>query len=386
MHTQRIEAWRHEHVFLGASHDRNERRTWVVVGLTAAMMVAEIAGGMIFGSMALVADGWHMFTHAAALAIAAIAYRFARRHARDPRFSFGTGKLGELAGFASALILWLVALFIIWESAQRLFDPVTIVFEQAIAIAAVGLVVNLVCAAILWDGHGHHHGHGHSHGRASRKARDHARASSGSLLPVIDAGHAHDHSHGHAHDHSAHDHAHQGDQAYDHHDPDRARDEHTHGHHGHAPAPSRAPADHNLRGAYLHVVADALTSLLAIFALLAGWLYGWNWMDPVVGIVGALVILRWSIGLLRSAGAVLLDTVPDRQIATEIATRLETDGDRLADLHLWRLGPGHLGLVATIVSDHPQAPDSYKALLAGLDGLSHVTVEVQPCRAVPAAA
>ena len=374
MHTQRIEAWRHEHVFLGAQHDRNERRTWVVVALTVAMMVAEIAGGMIFGSMALVADGWHMFTHAIALAIAAIAYRFARRHARDARFSFGTGKLGELAGFASALILWLVAIFIVYESAMRLFDPVTIVFEQAIAIAAVGLVVNLVCAAILWDGHGHDHGHGHSHGPALRKPR--ARVAPRSLLPVNDDAR----DHGHGHDHHDHDHAHPENHAHDHDDP-------VHGdHHGHAHAPSRAPADHNLRGAYLHVVADALTSLLAIAALLAGWLYGWNWMDPVVGIVGALVIVRWSIGLLRSAGAVLLDTVPDRRIAREIAARLETEGDRLADLHLWRLGPGHLGLVATIVSDHPQAPDSYKARLAGLDGLSHVTVEVQPCRAVPAAA
>ena len=365
MHTQRIEAWRHEHVFLGAQHDRNERRTWLVVGLTAAMMVAEIAGGMIFGSMALVADGWHMFTHAAALAIAALAYRFARRHARDPRFSFGTGKLGELAGFTSALILWLVAIFIIWDSAQRLFDPVTIVFEQAIAIAAIGLIVNLVCAAILWDGHGHDHGHGHSHDPARRRPRDQAP----SLLPTRDDAHDHEHGH-HAHDH-------------DHHNHDHAHAHHAH-EHGHGT--SRAQTDHNLRGAYLHVVADALTSLLAIVALLAGWLYGWNWMDPIVGIVGALVILRWSIGLIRTAGAVLLDAVPDRGIAREIAARLETGGDRLADLHLWRLGPGHLGLVATIVSDHPQAPDSYKSRLADLSGLSHVTVEVQPCRAVPAAA
>ncbi len=372
MHTQRIEAWRHEHVFLGASHERNERRTWLVVGLTAAMMVAEIVGGLIFGSMALLADGWHMFTHAAALAIAALAYRFARRHARDPRFSFGTGKLGELAGFASAIILWLVAIFIIWESGQRLIDPATIVFEQAIAIAAIGLVVNLVCAAILWDGHAHHHGHahGHDHGPAHGGARDSHRHAHGgtrddthshapSLLPTRDD--PHDHAHHDDHDH-----------------------EHDHHHHDHAPA--KAATDHNLRGAYLHVLADALTSVLAIAALLAGWLYGWNWMDPVVGIVGALVILRWSIGLLRSAGAVLLDAVPDRSIAREIATRLETGGDRLADLHLWRLGPGHLGLLATIVSDHPQAPDSYKARLADLPGLSHVTVEVQPCRIVPAAA
>jgi cation diffusion facilitator family transporter len=387
MHTQRIEAWQHEHVFLGARHDRNERRTWLVVGLTAAMMVAEIVGGLIFGSMALVADGWHMATHAGALAIAALAYRFARRHARDPRFTFGTGKLGELAGFASAMILWVIALVILYESATRLFDPVTIVFEQALAIAAVGLVVNLLCAAILWEGHGHAHGHGSEHGHSH------------------DYVHAHDHAHEHGRGHDpAHDHRHDDGHAHDRvsghtHEQDRAHGHaHTHErHHGHdgghahdrgnnnGPA-AASRSDLNLRGAYLHVLADALTSVLAIAALLAGWFQGWNWMDPIMGIVGALVILRWSVGLLRASGAVLLDTVPDRRLASQISARLETGGDRLADLHLWRLGPGHVGLVASIVSDHPQPPDRYKAMLADIAGLSHVTIEVQPCRAVPAAA
>ena len=312
MHAHTIENFRHEHVFLGARHDRNERRTWLVVALTAVMMVAEIAGGTIFGSMALVADGWHMLTHAGALTIAALAYRFARRHAHDDRFAFGTGKLGELAAFSSAMILAMIALLIGYESALRLVEPVAIRFDQAVAIAVLGLIVNLVSAWLLWDRADHSHAHAHDH-------RDHAH-------------------HAHGHDH-----------------------------------------DRNLRAAFLHVVADALTSVLAITALLAGRFYGWIWMDPLMGIVGALVIAHWSVGMLRGAGAVLLDAVPDRGIAAEVRRRLEVDGDRLADLHLWRLGPGHLGLVTSIVSDTPQAPDAYKARLDGMEGLSHITVEVHAC-------
>jgi cation diffusion facilitator family transporter len=318
MHSRTVDNFRHEHVFLGARHDRNERRTWLVVGLTAAMMMGEIAGGTIFGSMALVADGWHMLTHAGALTIAALAYRFARRHAQDDRFAFGTGKLGELAAFSSAMILAMIALLIAYESAMRLLDPVTIHFDQAIAIAVAGLIVNLVSAWLLSNRDGHTHGHVH--------ARD-----------------SHDHAH---HDHSHHGHAHH---------------------------------DQNLRSAYLHVLADALTSVLAIAALLTGRLYGWVWMDPLMGIVGALVIAHWSVGLLRDAGAVLLDAVPDREIADQVRKRLEVDGDRLADLHLWRLGPGHMGLVTSIVSDTPQAPEAYKARLDGIEGLSHITVEVHQC-------
>src|SRR5262245_14964173 len=265
MHTHSLDRWRHGHVFLGKKHARNERRTWAVVALTATMMVAEIVGGTLFGSMALIADGWHMATHAGALAIAALAYRFARRHAHDPRFSFGTGKLGELAGFSSALILGVIAALIAYESFQRLLSPVAIGFDPAMAIAALGLAVNLASAWLLWD---------------------------------------------------------------DHHETDHARS--PHGHH-----------DHNLRAAYLHVLADALTSVLALVALLAGRLYGWVWMDPLMGIVGAGVIAASSWSLMRSSGAVLLDAVPNPELARQIRDRLEVGGDRLGDLHLLRVRPGH---------------------------------------------
>jgi cation diffusion facilitator family transporter len=316
MHSHSIARWEHRHVFLGARHERNERRTWLVVIMTFAMMVVEIVGGSLFGSMALVADGWHMSTHAAALGIAALAYRFARTHAHDPRFSFGTGKLGELAGFASALILGVIALFIAYESVQRLFAPVAIHFDEAIPIAVVGLLVNLVSAVLLHDD-GHHHHHHHD-----------------------------------AHDHHPDDHHH-------HHD-----------HHHH---------DTNQRAAYLHVLADALTSVLAIAALLAGRFYGWMWVDPAVGIVGAVVIASWSFSLMRSAGATLLDMVPDAGLTHEVRELLEVAGDRVSDLHLWRVGPGHAALLASIVSDDPQDPSAYKARLGNLHGLSHVTIEVHHC-------
>lgn len=315
MHSHTLTSWQHDHHFLGARHDRNERRTWLVVALTAVMMVAEIVGGTIFGSMALLADGWHMSTHAAALGIAALAYRFARAHAHDPRFSFGTGKVGELAGFSSAIVLGLIALFIAYESAGRVLNPVAISFGEAIPIAVLGLMVNLASAWLLHDGD-HHHDHHH-------------------------------HGHDHADDH----------------------DDHHHGHHG----------DSNMRAAYAHVLADALTSVLAIVALLAGRYYGLNWLDPVIGIVGALVILSWSWGLLKSSGATLLDAVPSTTTASAVRARLETDGDKVSDLHLWRLGPGHIGVIASIVSDHPRAPDDYKRRLDGMDELAHVTIEVHAC-------
>lgn len=313
MHSHTLEPWQHRHVYLGEKHERHERRTWLVVALTAVMMVAEIAGGHVYGSMALIADGWHMSTHAGALAIAALAYRFARRHAHDPRFSFGTGKLGELAGFSSAIILGVVALIIAYESADRLLSPIPIRFEQAIMIAVVGLMVNLVTAWMLYDD-------------------DH-----------------HDHHH-HADDHPP--------------------------HHTHHRVDTR---DHNIRAAYFHVLADAMTSVFAIVALLAGRFYGWVFMDPLMGIVGALVIAHWSIGLMRTAGAVLVDTVPDRKLAMLVRRRLEVDGDRVADMHLWRLGPGHTALIASVVSHEPQAPGAYKARLQDIGGLSHVTVEVHRC-------
>ncbi|CAN7508330.1 CDF family Co(II)/Ni(II) efflux transporter DmeF [Devosia sp. LjRoot3] len=302
----------HDHVFLGDNHRRNESRTWLVIIITAAMMVIEITAGSIFGSMALVADGWHMSTHAAAMLITALAYLFARRNARNPHFTFGTGKLGDLAGFASAVVLALIALLIGWESLLRFYNPVAINFSQAIIVAVIGLGVNLLCAWLLRDDHSHHH-HGGEH----------------------------DHHHGHAHSHGS-------------------------------------GTDNNLRAAYLHVLADALTSVLAIVALVLGSLYGWNWMDPAIGIVGGLVIARWSWGLIKDAGGVLLDYVPaGEDLPDEIREAIETDGDEITDLHIWRLGPGHHGAIIALRSTNPQAADVYKVKLAGIHDLSHVTIEVQ---------
>jgi cation diffusion facilitator family transporter len=326
MHSHTIERWTHDHAFLGDAHERNERRTLFVVALTTAMMLVEIIGGTVFGSMALVADGWHMSSHAAALGIAALAYRYARRHRHDARFSFGTGKLGELAAFASAIILVMIALYIGVESAMRLIAPVPIAFGVAIPIAAVGLGVNLASVWLLHGDAGHHH---------------------------------YDHSDHHPHGHQ------------DHHD-------HGHHHHDHH-APAAPGGDTNFRAAYVHVAADALTSVLAIVALTAGRYLGWTWLDPAMGLVGTLVIAAWSFSLIRSAGAVLLDVVPSDRLAGAIRAALETDGDAIADLHLWRLGPGHAGVIVSVVSDHPQAPAAYKQRLAAIEGLSHVTVEVHRC-------
>ena len=309
----------HEHVFLGEDHHRNERRVWLVIALTAVMMVAEIVAGTVYGSMALVADGWHMSTHAGALLITALAYSYARRHARNARFTFGTGKLGDLAGFASAVVLALVALLVGWESLLRLADPVPISFNQAILVAVLGLVVNLASAWLLKDDHAHHH-HGH--------------------------GHAHHHDDGHGH------------------------------HHAHA-------SDNNLRAAYMHVLADALTSVLAIVALLLGRSYGWLWADPLMGVVGALVIGRWSWGLIRDAGSVLLDAVPEgEEVREEIREALAPTGDRITDIHVWQVGPGHFAAIVSLASVAPKEVQAYKAMLTHIHELSHVTLETERLPAV----
>jgi cation diffusion facilitator family transporter len=304
MHSHSIDQWTHDHVFLGQQHSRNERRTWFVVAITTLMMVGEILAGTFFGSMALLADGWHMATHAVALSIAAIAYLFARQHARNSRFAFGTGKFGDLAAFSSAVILAMIAVQIAYESAVRLVNPVPIAYGEAILVASLGLGVNLLSAWLLRESHEHHHGHAHSH------------------------------SHHH---------------------------------------------DNNLRAAYVHVLADAATSVLAILALVAAMYAKWAWADPAVGIVGSLVIASWAWGLIRDSGAVLLDVSADKDIEVTIRNRLETRGDRVTDLHLWQVGPGHRAAVISIVSDDPLPPATYKRRLGGLRGLSHVTVEVQAC-------
>jgi cation diffusion facilitator family transporter len=306
MHSHSVDQWTHDHVFLGHQHSRNERRTWSVVALTAVMMVAEITGGTIFGSMALLADGWHMATHAAALGISAAAYAFARRQARNPKFAFGTGKFGDLAAFSSAVILALVAVQIAYESIVRMIHPVPIAYGEAITIAVVGLAVNLLSAWLLRDDPHDHEHHGHSH---------------------------------------------------------------EHHHH----------RDNNLRAAYVHVLADAATSVLAILALLVAMSSQWVWVDPLVGIVGSAVIGSWAYGLIHQSGAVLLDAASDKAVEDEIRERLETDGDRITDLHLWQIGPGHRAAVVSIVSHRPLAPAAYKRRLADVPHLSHVTVEVEHC-------
>ncbi len=334
MHSHSMDTLRHDHLFLGADHARNERKTWMVIALCGAMMVAEIGGGALFGSMALMADGLHMSTHAGALLIAALAYAYARRHAHDSRFTFGTGKLGDLAAFTSAIVLAMIALLIAWESVARLLDPVPIAFDQAIPVAIFGLGVNLLSAWLLRD----EHDHGHAQNQVPPDGDDH--------------GHRDDDDHHHHHDHH---HAHATKQRDDHH------------------------RDLNLRAAYVHVLADAAVSILAIIGLVAGRQLGWIWMDPVMGIVGACVIANWSWGLVRAAGAVLLDLQPDTSLAAEVLARMERNGDRVADLHLWRVGPGHAAAVLSVVSDRPEPLQSYRARLADLRGLSHVTIEVQAC-------
>jgi cation diffusion facilitator family transporter len=309
MHSHSVDQWTHDHVFLGPKHAHNERRTWIVVALTAIMMVGEIAAGWFFGSMALLADGWHMATHAAALGIAGAAYLFARQHVRNSRFAFGTGKFGDLAGFSSAIILGLIAVQIAYESAVRLVYPVPIAYAEAIAVAVLGLAVNLVSAWLLRDTHVH----------------DHDR----------------DHSHGHSHH------------------------------------------DNNLRAAYVHVMADAATSVLAIAALVTAMYTRWVWADPAVGIIGSAVIGSWAFGLIRDSGAVLLDVSVDKNLEAIIRDRLETKGDRVTDLHLWQVGPGHRAAVISVVSDDPLPPATYKRRLKGLRGLSHVTIEVELCQDAP---
>lgn len=287
-----------DHIYLSAGHDQNAKRTLWVVWLTAATMVVEIAFGWITGSMALLADGFHMATHAGALAVAAAAYGYARRHARNPRYTFGTGKVGDLSGFASALLLGLTALFIAVESGMRLFQPVDVAFGEATLVAVVGLVINIISALLL--GHDHSHDHGHDH----------------------------DHKHGHA--------------------------------------------DNNLRAAYIHVLTDALTSVLAIGALLAGRYLGWWWMDPAVGLLGAAVIARWAWGLMKDTAAILLDTAEPALMA-RVRSLVEAEGAIIHDLHVWRIGPhAH----AAIISLAPGADATkVRARVRALPRMEHVTVE-----------
>ncbi|MDE2182309.1 MAG: CDF family Co(II)/Ni(II) efflux transporter DmeF [Alphaproteobacteria bacterium] len=309
-------AWTHGHVFLGHGHERAEARTRLVAFLTAAFMVVEIVTGLLFGSMALLADGVHMATHVGALGLAAAAYWLARRHAHNRRFSFGSGKFGDLAAFTSAIVLGLLSLGVAAESVRRVFEPVAVHYGEALYIAAIGLAVNIASAALLHDDHDHHHDHDHDHA----------------------------HAHEHDHDHARH-------------------------------------RDHNLRAAYVHVLADAATSVLAILALGSGLLFNLRWADPVVGIIGAAVIASWAYGLIRDSALVLLDAEDDPAMAHAIRGIIEGEvGARVLDLHLWRLGPGHHGLIVSLAGSVKPDSDAIKRKLSErYPSLSHLTVEINVC-------
>jgi cation diffusion facilitator family transporter len=400
----------HSHIFLGVGHETSERKTWAVIWLCGAMMIAEIVGGILFGSIALVADGLHMSTHAGALLLAALAYTYARKHAENPSFTFSTGKLGDLAGFTSAIILAMIALLIAYESISRIFEPVPIHFHEAIPIACLGLAVNIASAWLLSSG-GHHHGHSHGHGHQDEHhdethhiatglgvvalevfedgvpPRFRLHAETGPVLAAQttsietvrpDGGrqlfkmHQQD---GYLesveeipepHAFTAHVRIEQRDYL-------TVFEEHEHAH-------GSAHRDNNMRAAVIHVIADAAVSVLVIVGLLLAWYFGWLWMDPLAGIVGAAVIGSWSYGLIRDTGAILLDMIPDRTMADKLRQTLESEGDKLADLHLWRLGPGHLGAIISIVTNKQRDADFYRARLARFKSLSHLTIEVSHLR------
>lgn len=315
MHNETLNQLRHNHNF-AVINRKGERRTRLVLVLTLLTMILEIAAGMVFGSMALLADGWHMGTHVAAFMITLYAYRYSRRHAHDQTFAFSSGKVGVLGGFASSVALGVVALMMLVESGERILTPRSIQFDHALLVAGFGLFINFVSALLLKDSHQHGHPHGH------------------------------DHNHEHHH-------------------------------------------DHNLKAAYFHVLADALTSVLAIAALFAGKYYGWNWLDPVMGIVGALIISRWSLSLMKETSPVLLDESIALKHKTAIKDVIENDADnRIADLHVWRVGPDHFAAIISVVSHQPKAPDYYKTLLLESESikryggglrLAHITVEVHKC-------
>jgi cation diffusion facilitator family transporter len=400
----------HSHVFLGEGHERNERRTWMVIALCTVMMIAEIVGGLFFGSIALVADGLHMSTHASALLLAALAYSYARTHAEDERFSFGTGKLGDLAGFTSAVVLAMIAILIGYEAITRLIWPVHIDFNEAIPIAVIGLAVNVASVLLLSGGrHDHAHGHSHAaHGHDHAHDRSHALQTGAGRLTVDifedgvpprfrltfagETPEARDvtivterpggagqsfamvrrDGYLESVDEIPEPHAFTvrvclrgGADVYA---IDFEEHEHAHG---------AASRDNNMRSAVVHVLADAGVSVLVIVALALGRSLGWAWMDPLAGFCGAIVIAVWSYSLIRDTGAILLDMTPDRNMAARMRAMIETDGDRLTDLHLWRLGPGHLGAILSVATQRQRGPEYYQALLRRFRSLSHVTVQVQ---------
>ena len=407
----------HDHVFLGEDHDKAERRTWAVIILCSVMMTAEIIGGALFGSLALIADGLHMSTHAGALLLAALAYTYARKYANDRTFTFGTGKFGDLAGYSSAIVLAMIALLIGYEAVSRLLTPVPISFNEAIPIAVLGLVVNVASAWLLSGGHHRGHSHGHSHGHDHDHHGDEhrrielrsgaveievfednvpprfrVRADAGGLPAASDVTietirpdggrqlFAFEDRGGYleSRDEIPEPHAFLAKfrlvREGQHHDHDLEFEEHDH----HREAAHGAHhRDNNMRAAVIHVMADAAISVLVIVGLLLARTFGWLWMDPLAGFIGALVIANWSVGLLRDTGGILLDRTPDPRMAEKVRMVIESEGDQVTDLHLWRLGPGHLGAIVSVATSGAREAAHYRQRLAKFADLSHVTVEVQ---------
>lgn len=307
MHANSLDKWKHNHDFT-VTNEKGERRTQYVLILTALTMVVEIIAGSVYGSMALLADGWHMGTHVAAFMITLFAYRYARKHANDPAYAFGTGKVSVLGGFASAIALTVVALVMLIESMQRIIDPQVIHFNEAIAVASLGLFINIISAFLLKDSHHHHHHH---------------------------------------------------DEQHHHH-------------------------DHNLKAAYMHVLADALTSLLAIIALISGKYFGWNWLDPIMGIVGAIIITRWSYGLILQTSPILLDESIEENYQAKIKDAIENDSDNcISDIHIWKVSADHYAAIISVVTHHPKPTEYYKELLIEFKKISHLTIEVIACESEP---
>jgi cation diffusion facilitator family transporter len=408
---------RHDHFFLGKDHEKSEHRTWAVIILCGVMMVAEIIGGALFGSLALIADGLHMSTHAGALLLAALAYTYARKYANDRNFTFGTGKFGDLAGYTSAIILAMIALLIGYEAVSRLLNPVPISFNEAIPIAVLGLAVNVASVWLLSGGHhhghshDHRHGHGHHHGKPPRRIalgagfieievfednvppRFRLKAEMTALPAASDV----------AIETVRPDGSRQLFQFRDQGGYLESRDEIPEPHafvanvrvphgglpqdhqlqfeeHDHDAADGAHHRDNNMRAAVIHVLADAGVSVLVIVGLLLARAFGWLWMDPLAGLIGAVVIANWSVGLLRDTGGILLDRTPDPRMAEKIRLAVESDGDQVTDLHLWRLGPGHLGAIVSVATSGAREAAHYRQRLAGFADLSHVTVEVRHFR------
>jgi len=308
-----LSKWQHDHTFGQDAVQSGEGKTRIVIAITVIMMLVEISTGILFGSMALLADGMHMASHALALGINAFAYHYARKHAHNPAFSFGTGKVNALGGFSGAIILGIFSLMMAWESLVRLFNPTEISFNSAITVAILGLIVNGASVFILGEDHHHDHSHGHDH----------------------------DHEHSHAHAHHEHAHSH----------------------------------DHNLRSAYLHVLADALTSVTAIIALLAAKYFGWIWMDPIMGIVGSILVAKWSIGLLKQSSHTLLDRQGSEQQVEAVREAIEKDGhSRIVDLHIWCIAPNTYSVILSVVSPNPENARAYQDRLRS-EHFAHITVE-----------